>query len=110
MKLAAVFGTALLSGLFAFVSGARAQDKPADKPQPPKATEKSESQETGPVYVLFKTTAGDITLELNREKAPISVDNFLHYVDEGFYNGTVFHRVDPKFMIQGGGFTPDLKN
>jgi cyclophilin family peptidyl-prolyl cis-trans isomerase len=61
------------------------------------------------VYVLIKTSAGDITLELNREKAPVSVDNFVKYADKGFYEGTVFHRVIPRFMIQGGGYTPDME-
>ncbi len=59
--------------------------------------------------VLISTNQGDITLVLNQEKAPKTVANFLRYVDEGFYNGTVFHRVIKNFMIQGGGLTPDLK-
>lgn len=54
--------------------------------------------------VRLKTSAGDIVLELNQEKAPITVKNFLHYVEAGFYNGTIFHRVISNFMIQGGGF------
>ena len=60
------------------------------------------------VNVLIKTTQGDISLALNRAKAPVSVENFLRYVDEGFYNGTIFHRVIEGFMIQGGGLTPDM--
>ncbi len=59
--------------------------------------------------VLLETSEGNITLELNREKAPISVENFLKYVDDGFYNGTIFHRVIDGFMVQGGGFTEDMK-
>ncbi|WP_455204560.1 peptidylprolyl isomerase [Kaarinaea lacus] len=59
--------------------------------------------------VLLQTNMGNITLELNSEKAPASVANFLSYVNEGFYNGTVFHRVIDGFMIQGGGFTEDLQ-
>lgn len=59
--------------------------------------------------ILMTTSLGDITLELYPDKAPISVENFLTYVDEGFYNGTVFHRVIPKFMIQGGGFTHGMQ-
>lgn len=58
--------------------------------------------------VLMKTSMGDITLELDGEKAPATVENFLRYVDEGFYSGTIFHRVINGFMIQGGGFTVDL--
>jgi len=53
--------------------------------------------------VVIETTLGSITIELDRAKAPISVDNFLKYVDKGFYNGLIFHRVIPDFMVQGGG-------
>jgi peptidyl-prolyl cis-trans isomerase A (cyclophilin A) len=56
----------------------------------------------------MKTSKGDIVIELNREKAPISVANFLSYVDKKFYDGTIFHRVIPSFMIQGGGFDEQL--
>lgn len=58
--------------------------------------------------VLIQTNKGAIAVELDRDKAPLSVDNFLTYVDEGFYDGTVFHRVIPGFMIQGGGFGQDM--
>jgi cyclophilin family peptidyl-prolyl cis-trans isomerase len=61
-----------------------------------------------PVVVL-DTTAGPITLELDRARAPITVENFLKYVDNGFYDGLVFHRVIPRFMIQGGGMK-DVNN
>ncbi len=54
--------------------------------------------------VIIKTSAGDITVELNEKAAPKTVKNFLTYVDKGFYNGTIFHRVIKGFMIQGGGF------
>ena len=56
----------------------------------------------------METTLGDIVLELDAEKAPITVRNFIQYADDGFYDGTVFHRVMKDFMIQGGGFTPEL--
>ncbi len=59
--------------------------------------------------VILETTKGSITIELYPEKAPDTVKNFLSYVDAGFYNGTIFHRVIPKFMIQGGGFTSDMQ-
>jgi len=58
--------------------------------------------------VRIHTNAGDITVELYPDEAPLTVANFLSYVDSGFYAGTVFHRVIPNFMIQGGGFTQDL--
>ena len=58
--------------------------------------------------VLMKTSKGDIKVELFADKSPITVENFLGYVKDGHYDGTVFHRVIPDFMIQGGGMTPDL--
>lgn len=58
--------------------------------------------------VLMKTNMGDITISLNNKAAPKTVENFLAYVDSGFYDGTVFHRVIEGFMIQGGGFTQDM--
>lgn len=57
---------------------------------------------------LMKTDQGDITLRLFADKAPISVENFRKYAKSGHYNGTIFHRVIPSFMIQGGGFTADM--
>ncbi|OFC70948.1 peptidylprolyl isomerase [Alteromonas confluentis] len=58
--------------------------------------------------VTLKTNHGDITIELFADKAPATVENFLNYVKEGFYDNTIFHRVINGFMIQGGGFTPDM--
>lgn len=60
-------------------------------------------------HVQLNTNKGSIEIELAADKAPISVKNFLSYVDSGFYNGVIFHRVIPGFMIQGGGFTPDMQ-
>ncbi|WP_280150372.1 peptidylprolyl isomerase [Piscinibacter sp. XHJ-5] len=59
--------------------------------------------------VKLATSMGDIVVELDRAKAPKSVDNFVQYVKAGHYDGTIFHRVIPNFMIQGGGMTPDMK-
>lgn len=59
--------------------------------------------------VVFETTKGNITIELYPEQAPVSVENFLAYVDAGHFDGTIFHRVIPGFMIQGGGFTEDMQ-
>ena len=58
--------------------------------------------------VKLHTNFGEITLELDAEKAPVTVANFLDYVDSGFYNNTIFHRVIDGFMIQGGGFEPGM--
>jgi len=60
-------------------------------------------------YVKMTTTHGDLRIELDDEKAPISVANFLSYVNKGFYDGTIFHRVIRNFMIQGGGFEAGMK-
>lgn len=83
----------------AFSISANAQDE----------AEKPEKKGDELVRVLMKTSMGDIVIDLNRTKAPISTDNFLRYVDEGFYSGTIFHRVIKTFMIQGGGFTADMQ-
>jgi peptidyl-prolyl cis-trans isomerase B (cyclophilin B) len=58
--------------------------------------------------IKLHTSKGVITLELDAEKAPVTVENFLQYVRDGFYDGTIFHRVIDGFMIQGGGFEPGL--
>lgn len=60
------------------------------------------------IAVEIKTSLGNFTVELYPEKAPKTVENFLQYVDEGFYKNTIFHRVIPNFMVQGGGFNADL--
>lgn len=60
-------------------------------------------------HVLLETSLGNIELELDADKAPLTVDNFLQYVDSGHYNGTVFHRIIAGFMIQGGGFDSNRK-
>ena len=60
-------------------------------------------------YVKMTTSAGDLRIELDDEKAPVSVANFLAYVNKGFYDGTIFHRVIKSFMIQGGGFEAGMK-
>jgi cyclophilin family peptidyl-prolyl cis-trans isomerase len=59
--------------------------------------------------VVLTTSLGPLTIELLADRAPVTVRNFLEYADAGFYDGTVFHRVIPGFMVQGGGFTPDMR-
>jgi peptidyl-prolyl cis-trans isomerase A (cyclophilin A)/peptidyl-prolyl cis-trans isomerase B (cyclophilin B) len=91
--------------------------KPAAKapaktaPAKPKADDKqaAASDKTAASKVLIKTNLGDMTVELYPDKAPKTVENFLAYVNSGFYDGTIFHRVIDNFMIQGGGFTRDLR-
>lgn len=64
--------------------------------------------ETANPRVTVETSKGSIVLELDPAKAPLTVENFLSYANDGFYDGTIFHRVIPGFMIQGGGFTPGM--
>ncbi|MHC4912240.1 MAG: peptidylprolyl isomerase [Planctomycetota bacterium] len=59
--------------------------------------------------VELDTSLGEIVIELNEEAAPVTVKNFLQYVEDGFFDGTIFHRVIPSFMIQGGGFTANMQ-
>lgn len=78
------------------------------------ADDESESGEAAkndaaPAYVKIETNHGVMIAELNREKAPITVENFLQYANDDFYNDTIFHRVISHFMIQGGGFTEDMQ-
>ena len=75
----------------------------SSSPQPPSAQPAS-----GPVVVL-KTSLGEIDLQLDPTNAPVTTANFLSYVDKGFYDGTIFHRVIPGFVAQGGGFTPEMQ-
>jgi len=70
----------------------------------------ADSKGYAPIEVIFETSKGSFTLELTPGKAPITVANFLTYVDDGFYNNTIFHRVIPDFVIQGGGFEKGMKH
>ena len=72
------------------------------------AGEKKMAKKANPTVVM-ETSEGVITIELLADKAPVTVKNFLRYTDEKFYDGTIFHRVIDNFMIQGGGFTADMK-
>ena len=85
---------ACLACLLAIV-GSAAAAPPAKAPEP-----------AGNPRVLLETSKGNIVVELYADKAPKSAENFLQYVKSGFYNGTIFHRVIPDFMVQGGGFDP----
>jgi cyclophilin family peptidyl-prolyl cis-trans isomerase len=62
-----------------------------------------------PMKVKLTTSMGPIVIELNKDKAPVSAENFVKYVEAGHYNGTIFHRVIPNFMVQGGGFNKDMQ-
>ena len=69
----------------------------------------ADTQQSNNPVVTLSTSMGDIRIELDAGKAPITTQNFLEYAKEGFYNGLIFHRVIPGFMIQGGGFDPQMK-
>ena len=87
-------------------------DPPAKPATKPAAVAKPAAAAPAPATatkVVVHTSQGDIAIQLFVDKAPKSVDNFLQYVKDGFYSGTVFHRVIPGFMVQGGGFTKDLQ-
>jgi peptidyl-prolyl cis-trans isomerase B (cyclophilin B) len=88
--------------LFLLALQAPASQAPAAAPQAP-----LEPAPGNPVAVI-STSMGDITVELFRDRAPVSVENFLRYVAEGFYPGTIFHRVVKGFVIQGGGYMPGM--
>lgn len=79
-----------------------------DRQEERTVVEESKQMDTGQKQVKLETSMGDIVIELNEEASPITVKNFLRYVEEGFYDGTIFHRVIPDFMIQGGGFTAEM--
>ena len=77
---------------------------PAAVPQAPVSLEPAPGN---PVAVI-STSMGDITVELFKDRAPVSVENFIRYVNEGFYPGTIFHRVVKNFVVQGGGYLPGM--
>lgn len=83
------------------------QTAPPKTTAPPAPTQALEPAPGNPVAVI-STSKGDITVELFKDKAPVSVDNFLQYAREGFYAGTVFHRIERGFVVQGGGYTEAL--
>jgi len=101
----------LLTTVLALTTVSAAQDaaKPAVPAAPTAPAAPAAPAEDKVVFVKLATSKGDIILELNETKAPLSVANFVQYVKDGHYDGTTFHRVIGNFMIQGGGFTPDMK-
>ena len=114
MSINRYFICAVMTLAFAFTAKAEILTTPDDAAESPlEITQQAEAnpaepQEGTPPVVIIKTSKGDITVKLDAEKAPITVENFLAYVDSGHYANTIFHRVIPNFMIQGGGFTPDM--
>ncbi len=95
-----LLSTVCFIGMTAVPGWADGPDEPAESV--PEAEERERPQ------VKIQTSHGDITIELYPDRAPITVENFLQYVEDDFYSGTIFHRVMPGFMIQGGGFDADM--
>lgn len=91
----------LTVGLMLIAATAQAQDNAATPAAPA-------TPEAGAKFVEFETSMGSFVIELLPAAAPVSVENFLAYVNDGFYDGTVFHRIIGSFVIQGGGYTPEL--
>ena len=95
------FLNSLVAVIMSMSIAGHAQDaKPEDKPTQPLK---------GIVKATIETSKGTIELELDSEKAPLSVQNFVNYAKKGYYDGTIFHRCIPGFMVQGGGFTADMQ-
>ncbi|MEW6378390.1 MAG: peptidylprolyl isomerase [bacterium] len=114
-RCAVIVGASFLFSLGILINSSQAQNKPEkDKShdaQPAAVAVEAKTQETkktkNPVVVV-ETSLGKIKIELFEKEAPLTVKNFLSYVQEKFYDGTIFHRVVPNFVIQGGGFTADM--
>ena len=102
--LSLVFATAPLTG--AAQTGAPPQGK--TRVQVPPLQAPAPTPAPGNPVAVISTSMGDITVELFKDKAPVSVQNFLQYVADGFYSGTIFHRVMKNRVIQGGGYTPEM--
>jgi cyclophilin family peptidyl-prolyl cis-trans isomerase len=105
VRLVVVLAAFTLTGV-SFIAGCSEEKAPQQEKVISEETQEMEAKST---KVKMETSMGDIVVELNEEAAPVTVKNFLDYMEEGFYDGTIFHRVIPNFMIQGGGFGPDME-
>lgn len=103
-----MFIIAMLSLVFATTAPSQGGAQGKTRVQAPPLQAPAPTPAPGNPVAVISTSMGDITVELFKDKAPVSVDNFLRYVSEGFYSGTIFHRVKPGFVIQGGGYTPEM--
>ena len=99
-----IVGSFVASLAVACTSATLAQGAPDAAPKAPPAPAAQAPAASGPVYVLFETSKGNILLALDPAKAPVTVANFVKYVKGGFYDNTTFHRIVPNFVVQGGGF------
>ena len=103
-----MFIIAMLSLVFATSLSSQGATQDKTRVQVPPLQAPAPTPAPGNPVAVISTSMGDITVELFKDKAPVSVGNFLQYVSEGFYAGTIFHRVKPGFVIQGGGYTPEM--
>nr|CAA6808950.1 MAG: Peptidyl-prolyl cis-trans isomerase PpiB (EC [uncultured Thiotrichaceae bacterium] len=116
LMLILAFGTAGCGAAETTTNSGSATQQETTKTETTEATQKNTPSEkktsSGDIMsnpkVLIETSKGNITIELDAENAPISTKNFIAYVEDGFYEGTIFHRVIPNFMVQGGGMNPDM--
>ncbi len=103
----------LIIGLSLFISSfalaTTAPDKPTQKTGTPALQQKVKAKASKNPTVILQTSLGEMTVELFQDKAPESTKNFLRYVDKGFYNGIIFHRIIPNFMVQTGGFNKEYR-
>ena len=99
----------VISAILCFVAVSALEAEDSAPKATPASGEKAKDAESDHPRVVMKTSMGDIVVELDRKRAPVTVENFLRYAQDGFYNGTIFHRVIPGFMIQGGGMEPGMK-
>ncbi len=106
MRQATIFTLTLIFSMI--VSFAQANSHSCNEDDHKKSDKVTKKERRMPM-VLISTSKGDIKLELYEKEAPVTVANFLSYVEEGFFDNTIFHRVINNFMIQGGGFTDDMK-
>lgn len=109
MRKFVTYWTIIIGGLVAVGCGTSTPPAPALKPSPAPTTAWAPEPVLDSNIVLLETSLGNIKIELNPDKAPGTVRNFLAYVDDQFYDGTIFHRVVPQFMIVGGGYRPGLR-
>jgi cyclophilin family peptidyl-prolyl cis-trans isomerase len=94
--------------VFLFVAGLGASAPAPAQPPVPAAPPAALEPAPGNPVAMISTSMGDVTVELFKAQAPVSVENFIRYATDGFYEGTIFHRVVRGFVVQGGGFTPGM--
>ena len=114
MKFWARAGAILLFGAVIFSISGCEKEQVEQSTEPVKETKVEQAKQTPeqvplPLKVKLETSKGDIIIELDEDKAPVTTQNFARYVKEGYYDGLIFHRVIANFMIQGGGFTADIQ-